>query len=371
MKKINHFANKLKKENSNTERKRYIDCVKGFAIICVVLGHINREENVLCNWIYSFHLPVFFIVSGILFNIKDNWKIKDTKNFIVKKVSDLLWPYVTFSIITIIMKGLQGEANVILEIVQKTICFDGYSVLWFLPTMFIAEVLFYCLFKKRDKREYSCLCIFVLLLLLNILCTYYLSNIFSIKKEYAEWYLIIINIFNRTIVATIFMILGYYGYEIIKIIERKNIEKNIIIVVGGLLFIANIFISQRNGLVDLHYSKLNNMALYYLCANMGSWGLIYIMKYFIKSNTVLEYFGKNSLIVMCTHLSLSLIGISKIVIQLLHIFTKMFYVDNLIILIFVLILECIIIQIINNLTKFIIKVTKIKNKKRKKKIINN
>lgn len=246
----------MTEETHFIKREKWIDCVKGFAIICVVLGHINREENMLCNWIYSFHLPVFFIISGILFNIRDDGKKQWGKSYIVKTAMNLLWPYVTFSIITIIMKCLQGEANVILEIVTKTICFDGYSVLWFLPTIFIAENLFcfICLRNNRYKNVY----IFTFLLALNIIFSYYLSNTSNTGKEYIEWYLIIVNILNRTIVATIFIILGYYGYEVIKLIERKKKEK-VIMIVGGLLFIANIFISQQNKLVDLHYSKLNNI----------------------------------------------------------------------------------------------------------------
>ena len=207
----------MMEENHFIKREKWIDCVIGFAIICVVLGHINREENTLCNWIYSFHLPVFFIISGILFNIKNNGKMQEGKSYIVKTISNLLWPYVTFSIITIIMKWLQGESNVILEIVKKTICFDGYSVLWFLPTMFIAEILFYFICLRDSNNRYKNVYIFTLLFILNIIFTYYLSNTLNAGKEYIEWYLIIINILNRTIVATIFIILGYYGYEVIKL----------------------------------------------------------------------------------------------------------------------------------------------------------
>ena len=80
----------------NKGRNTYIDIIKGFAIILVVLGHsiqfgsgYDFRANAECfnNWlyriIYSFHMPLFMIggVFGGNYNIKekpvDCYKIKD------------------------------------------------------------------------------------------------------------------------------------------------------------------------------------------------------------------------------------------------------------------------------------------------------
>lgn len=69
---MNEHLNSIK---SNT-RDTTIDCLKGFAIVLVVLGHIidgNRAQNViqgqwldyLYNAIYLFHMPLFFVLSGM------------------------------------------------------------------------------------------------------------------------------------------------------------------------------------------------------------------------------------------------------------------------------------------------------------------
>ena len=61
------------------ERKLYIDVIKGFAILCVVVGHVlefcfgdvnANYKNPLYVAIYSFHMPLFAFISGILLNIK-------------------------------------------------------------------------------------------------------------------------------------------------------------------------------------------------------------------------------------------------------------------------------------------------------------
>lgn len=61
------FIDTMEKINKN-ERKEWIDIVKGFAIIAVVLGHINFNYPV-CKlfpvpYIYSWHIRVFFLVAG-------------------------------------------------------------------------------------------------------------------------------------------------------------------------------------------------------------------------------------------------------------------------------------------------------------------
>lgn len=52
------------------ERIQYIDAMRGFAILLVVIAHLvqyNFEDafhNDIFNTIYSFHMPLFFFISG-------------------------------------------------------------------------------------------------------------------------------------------------------------------------------------------------------------------------------------------------------------------------------------------------------------------
>ncbi|MGN9134623.1 acyltransferase family protein [Clostridium sp. HCP1S3_B4] len=50
-----------------SKRLDYFDLSRGIAIILVMLGHIYKNEsNIIRIWLYSFHLPIFFIISGSL-----------------------------------------------------------------------------------------------------------------------------------------------------------------------------------------------------------------------------------------------------------------------------------------------------------------
>ena len=51
----------------NTRRDTVLDITKAIGIILMVMGHLHFSEDVFDKYIYAFHMPLFFIVSGILF----------------------------------------------------------------------------------------------------------------------------------------------------------------------------------------------------------------------------------------------------------------------------------------------------------------
>lgn len=91
----------------NNERELLPDVLRGFAIILVVLGHciqegsggVYRSEQLyfsdrLYQFIYSFHMPLFMMVSGYLSweSLKKAGSREERKKLIIKKASTLLLP---------------------------------------------------------------------------------------------------------------------------------------------------------------------------------------------------------------------------------------------------------------------------------------
>ena len=52
--------------NTMTKRIEWIDTAKGIGLICVILGHMRVPY--LSTWIYTFHMPLFFFLSGAVFS---------------------------------------------------------------------------------------------------------------------------------------------------------------------------------------------------------------------------------------------------------------------------------------------------------------
>lgn len=57
----------------NNQRILYIDYVKALAMILVIMGHVNFANHDIKAWVYSFHMPVFFFITG--FVIKTGGKL--------------------------------------------------------------------------------------------------------------------------------------------------------------------------------------------------------------------------------------------------------------------------------------------------------
>ncbi|MBR6903017.1 MAG: acyltransferase family protein, partial [Clostridia bacterium] len=72
------------------KRDKSIDLAKGIGIILVFIGHINFPETVV-NIINAFHMPLFFVCSGYLYDSK--YDRLSTRDFIKKKAKSLLFPY--------------------------------------------------------------------------------------------------------------------------------------------------------------------------------------------------------------------------------------------------------------------------------------
>ena len=83
-----------------------------WGILLVVLGHSGFEEPVikqelsdLHSWIYSFHMPLFFMISGYLFSLTNKSFVDiQLDKFMQKKVLRLLVPYVTIGTIVYLIK---------------------------------------------------------------------------------------------------------------------------------------------------------------------------------------------------------------------------------------------------------------------------
>ena len=302
------------------KRIEYLDYAKGIGIILVVLGHILIKGNIKI-YIYSFHMPLFFIISGYLFNYINIINFKEVIN---KKIKALLIPYLTFSLINIlgeyILSGL--SFMVLKKNFLETIKFSGIGALWFLPALFIAEFIFIFCKINISKSIYS------ILIFGGISCMALLIWVFT--KNFIAIILI------RSIIGLIFMVIGYYLFFIMKNITLKWYQLIIIT-------LLSIKLAILNGGVDLWGISFNNIILYFTTSILGSLNIILISK---KINSkILKFFGENTLIIMATH-QLILNIISKI-----SIFGEVHFIIKLIL---VLMIEYGIIILVNNNLVFLL-----------------
>lgn len=128
-------------------RLPYIDALKGLGIVLVIIGHMDAPL-IIRNSIYSFHMPLFFALSGLVFCTNSS----SLKKFCIKKAKQLLYPYCIFGLLFILFEQIICGFSVKFLIKQIiALLYGNYiwennyqyiSVLWFLITLFSVSILF-------------------------------------------------------------------------------------------------------------------------------------------------------------------------------------------------------------------------------------
>lgn len=116
------------------KRLRWLDVAKGITIILMVLGHTSIPWRV-SNFIFAFHMPLFFIASGWC----TNWTKENYGAFVLKKLRTLGIPFLVYSAAVIFIAGLTEYHEIGWRSVM-TKGWDGYA-LWFVPVLFFSFVV--------------------------------------------------------------------------------------------------------------------------------------------------------------------------------------------------------------------------------------
>lgn len=125
-------------------RLGYIDILKGILIILVVVGHSDIGEGTRLA-IYSFHMPLFFILNGFLYSHK---KI-GFRNFTIKRIKRLLVPYVCFFLLNYIIQ-LNFSPKHILRFIFGGRMIEG--VYWFIPVLFMSQIALYFIVEHLGRK---------------------------------------------------------------------------------------------------------------------------------------------------------------------------------------------------------------------------
>lgn len=235
-------------------RISWVDTIKFIGLFCVVLGHIltaKAGNASLIVWVYSFHMPLFFCVSGYM----------DTPSSVSvslrKSMRGLLIPYAFYYLMMygywlVVSFGKKAlDFSDLNEWLVKPLLGGflgcGYDTaftkmtcipLWFLMALFICRILFQVLCRLTRSRSG------VMLSCMVVLCLGF-AMIRGMKFEYS------FN-FDSALMALPFYVLGF-------LFRNSYIEKSLFdnavhirnVALGLVFFALAVFFSHLNGRVDL------------------------------------------------------------------------------------------------------------------------
>jgi fucose 4-O-acetylase-like acetyltransferase len=135
--------------NSRTvdENKRieWIDTAKGIGLLLVMIGHLHVPY--ITTWIYFFHMPLFFFLSGVVFS-EQKYNFKD---FLIRRVKSLVIPYFSLGIVIwcfyVIINAIIGAENSLygsnVSMLKDLMIQEHFWTIWFLAALFITELIYY------------------------------------------------------------------------------------------------------------------------------------------------------------------------------------------------------------------------------------
>ena len=280
-----------------------VDIVKGIAIILVMIGHSTmftsiKELALLNVFIYSFHMPLFFIVGG--FFLKDKINLKKT-------VKRLLTPFLIASIFWVFIASILVQLPTYFrsaELYPVKYSFIEQSVkflkavffatridilgtgLWFLVALFIGRVFWYVLhtiLKLKITVKYIAL-VFVI--------NFLLYNYLNLPESRFYW------MWPQSILAYLFLLFGYYFYKSNSINKLSYLD-------AFILMIVTVLIIKWNGRIDMSSFKFNNYFAF-MFISLVAFIIIYKFSFFIEkySRTIklfLIWCGKHSLNIFLVH----------------------------------------------------------------------
>lgn len=284
------------------ERKRWVDVAKGIGILLVVYGHVARGVNKtsvdfeyeyflpLDNFVYLFHMPLFFFLSGLFF--LKVLEAKGGKGTVYSKIDTIVYPYLVWSVLqgsieVALASWTNGNAS-LLDVLH--VFWDPRAQFWFLYTLFVIFVFF--VFLRRFLGG-----AFLMSSLLISVCLYFGSTwvpdfwVFKFVAENMIFFCLAIVLsttdWEKKIALPLFMPISLMFFVCINLYinffefhgyKEKGIEVLIAAIVS-IIFIASLSV-RADGVISyfLAYLGRNSMGIYLMHILAGAAVRIFLLK---------------------------------------------------------------------------------------------
>ena len=277
-----------------TTRLDFIDVTKGLGVVLVVLSHIINQDSIVNAVIYSFHVPLFFVISGVFARPE-----RDLKSYLCKNAKRLLLPFLIFFVIgllvTLCVSGTENitVADLFSQFVYAQPTQINVGATWFLVSLFVTSLLFFVLY-RLVLSKYNTIISIIVIGILGALAYYlpWAEEKIGVKVPFK---------IDVSLMALVFYTIGFLLKDIILSCSFcSKVWRKIIIILmsGGIVFVTTYFL---NGLTNLSGGIYGSNLYFYVFAAFSGSIMIIVFGALLKRSMILSYIGKNSLIIFSLH----------------------------------------------------------------------
>lgn len=305
--------------NMKKDRYLWVDCAKGIGIILVVYGHVVRglinadivSSNKILSYvdsiIYTFHMPLFFFLSGLFFSktLYNNGECRT----LLSKIDTVIYPFIVWSLIQgFIEVFLSSYTNGHVTVVEVlSLVWSPRAHFWFLYVLF-ASMLCFVLFQHFFGRfgRFGRVCCFISSFIIYILS----SNMESmgIVKDFSESFIFFVIgcfffqlraheiIFSKLYLVTAFLVFISMQLVFHLVFDFNFNDKNLFSLILSVL--SFLFVSSLSYNLTSFFSKfiayIGSMSLYiYLLHILAGSGVRIALKsvFHVNSFSVHLFFG--------------------------------------------------------------------------------
>ena len=264
-------------------RSKGLDIAKGIGILLVVWAHAQGPTSAV---IYQFHMPLFFIISGYLFNSRNT-----VKEFLLRKIKSLYIPFVFWNLAVIAVRSLYNLisgtptlAYTAKAAIKAVLTLDKdmqLGAIWFLGALFVMSILYKLCDTYINPKKYKRLVITAIFLALALIG-------FAVDLPY---------FFSRTLILGMFFAFGFGVQENKEKLEQYN--KPAVAFVCLLMFI----VIAANNSADMGHNEYSSPVQFVIGACCASYFVIWLSNTLANSSTRFlspiqngfEHLGKRSI----------------------------------------------------------------------------
>lgn len=250
------------------QRLDWLDMAKGIGMILVVYGHSYGPSN---YYVYLFHMPLFFILSGFLFNSEQKFG-----TYLYKKFTGLYIPFAGWNFIVMIIRLIAAQQSGLLtqklldgrvenmKLMFLTVGKDGeyMGATWFLGSLFVISIVYklvdMIIPNVKSKQK-------IILLIFGLVAIYGFQNTLPNGQ-------------SRTLILGFFFALGRFLKFYEESFERFT-SMIMALLVGVLFWVLSDFTRA-----DMGNNEYQNAPLFVVCALLGSYIVICISMCLERSN---------------------------------------------------------------------------------------